>query len=50
MAGLVVGDIAYLKEPEGGHRSGVIISMGGGMVRLEMPDNRQVSFFYNELL
>lgn len=50
MCAFPIGSIAYLREPENGQNCGVVLSVGGGMVRLDMPDNRQVSFFYNELL
>lgn len=48
--GLTIGDIAYLREPEGGHNAGIVSQMGGGMVRLVFSDNYQASYFYNELL
>jgi len=28
--GLKIGDIAYLREPEGGHNAGIVSQMGGG--------------------
>lgn len=44
-----IGDMAYLREPErNGDFCGLIVAMGGGMVRLDF-GSRQASYFYNEL-
>ena len=45
-----IGSTAYLREPErNGDRCGVIVSKGGGMIRLLLESGRQASYFYNEL-
>jgi len=49
MRNLCIGDTAYLRTPENGCNFGIVIAKLDGMVRLDLPDNRQASFFYNEL-
>jgi len=35
--GLKIGDIAYLREPEGGHNAGIVSQMGGAWYVLFSP-------------
>ena len=50
MTGFPIGDMAYVRQPERSDEfMGLIVGKGDGMVRLEFPNGRRASFFYNEL-
>ena len=50
MTGFPIGGMAYVRQPERSDEfMGLIVGKGDGMVRLEFPNGRRASFFYNEL-